>query len=171
MLENLVLSLIAAVLGVVVAFAVLRTLVALAPPEVPRLALVAVNVRVLGLALAISTIVALAFGTIPLLQARRKDVRSTLTAENTRTTTGGPASGLMRAALVVAEVALAVGLVVGAGLLIKSFWLLQRVDPGFDPAGVLKAEFNSRRRGMCRRPIAGQTSWACIVFTRLCWRA
>lgn len=160
MLENLVLSLIAAVLGVVVAFAVLRTLVALAPPEVPRLALVAVNVRVLGLALAISTIVALAFGTIPLLQARRKDVRSTLTAENTRTTTGGPASGLMRAALVV-----------GAGLLIKSFWLLQRVDPGFDPAGVLKAEFNSRRRGMCRRPIAGQTSWACIVFTRLCWRA
>jgi predicted permease len=141
MIENLVLSLVAAVLGVVVAFAVLRTLVALAPPEVPRLALVAVNARVLGLALAISTIVALAFGAIPMMQARRKDLRTTLNAENTRTATGGPASGLTRAALVVAEVALAVVLVVGAGLLIKSFWLLQRVDPGFDPSGVLKAEF------------------------------
>jgi predicted permease len=140
-IENLLLSVVAAVLGVVVAFAVLRTLVALAPPEVPRLAMVAVNARVLGLALGISTIVALAFGAIPMMQARRKDLRTTLNAEHTRSATGGPASGLTRAALVVAEVALAVVLVVGAGLLIKSFWMLQRVDPGFDPTGVLKAEF------------------------------
>lgn len=140
-IENLVLSLFAAGLGIVVAFAMLRTLVALAPPEVPRLALVAVNTRVLGLTLVISTIVALAFGAIPLMQARRKDLRTTLNAETVRTATGGPASGVTRRVLVVVEVALAVVLVVGAGLLIKSFWRLQRVDPGFNPAGVLKAEF------------------------------
>jgi predicted permease len=141
MIENLVLSLVAAVLGMIVAFAVLRTLVALAPPEVPRLALVAVNARVLGLALAISTAIALVFGAIPLMLARRKDLRTALNAENTRTATGGPASGLTRSTLVVVEVALAVVLAVGAGLLIRSFWQLQRVDPGFDPSGVLKAEF------------------------------
>jgi predicted permease len=140
-IENLVLSVIASTLGLVLAFAVVRTLIALAPAEVPRLALVAINTRVLGVALAISMFVALAFGAIPLLQARRKDLRTPLNAENTRTATAGRASGFTRAALVVVEVALAVVLVAGAGLLIKSFWLLQRVDPGFDPSGVLKAEF------------------------------
>ena len=139
--ENLVLSIIAAVLSVGVVAAVLRTLVGLAPPDVPRLALVAVNARVLALALVISAVVALAFGAIPLLQTRRKDLRTSLNAENMRTATTGPASRWTRATLVVAEVALAVVLVVGAGLLLKSFWRLQRVDPGFNPAGVLKAEF------------------------------
>jgi predicted permease len=141
LIENLVLSGIATGLGVLLAIALLWTLVALAPPDVPRLALAAVNARMLGVAIVVSTIVALAFGAIPMMQARRKDLRSTLNAENTRTATGGPASGLTRAALVVVEVALSVVLVVGAGLLMKSFWLLQRVDPGFDPSGVLKAEF------------------------------
>jgi putative ABC transport system permease protein len=139
--ENLLLSIVAASLGVAVAFAVVQTLVSLAPPEVPRLALVAVDARVLGLALVVSVLVALAFGAIPLLQAFRKDLRATLNAENTRTATGGPASGFTRGALVVAEVALAVVLVAGAGLLMKSFWRLQQVDPGFDPSHVLKAEF------------------------------
>jgi putative ABC transport system permease protein len=140
-MENLLLSVGAGILGLLVASAVLRTLIALAPPEVPRLALVAINGRVLGLSLAVSTIVALLFGAIPMLQARRKDLRTTLNGEDSRTSTGGPASGFARSMLVVVEVALAVVLAVGAGLLIKSFWLLQRVDPGFEASGVLKAEF------------------------------
>jgi putative ABC transport system permease protein len=141
LIENLVLVTVAAAVGMLVAFIALETLLALAPPEVPRLALAAIDARVLGLALAITAIVAFAFGAIPLMQAGRRDLRTALTAENTRTATGGRASAFTRAALVVAEVALAVILVIGAGLLIKSFWMLQRVDPGFDPAGVLKAEF------------------------------
>ena len=140
-IENLLLGTVAGAVGVLVAFIALRTMLLLAPPEVPRLALATVDARVLGLALAISAIVAFAFGAIPLMQARRRDLRTVLTAENTRTATGGRTSAFTRAALVVAEVALAVILVVGAGLLIKSFWMLQRVDPGFDPSGVLKAEF------------------------------
>jgi putative ABC transport system permease protein len=140
-MENLLLSVGAGILGLLVASAVLRTLIALAPPEVPRLALVAINGRVLGLSLAVSTIVALLFGAIPMLQARRKDLRTTLNGEDSRTSTGGLASGFARSMLVVVEVALAVVLAVGAGLLIKSFWLLQRVDPGFEASGVLKAEF------------------------------
>jgi putative ABC transport system permease protein len=140
-IENLLLGMIAGALGILVAFIALRTVLVLAPPEVPRLALATVDGRVLGLALAISTVAAFAFGAIPLLQARRKDLRTALTADNTRTASAGRASSFTRAALVVAEIALAVILVTGAGLLIKSFWMLQRVDPGFDPAGVLKAEF------------------------------
>jgi putative ABC transport system permease protein len=139
--ENLVLSVVATVLGVALAFALQRLLIALAPPEVPRLALVGMNVRVFSLAVAISAMVAFVFGAIPLAQSRRKDLRSALDAGEARGATSGPASRLTRAALVVSEVALAVVLVVGAGLLIKSFWRLQQVDPGFDPSGVLKAEF------------------------------
>ena len=140
-IENLLLAVVAGAVGMLVAFVTLRTLLVWAPPEVPRLALAAVDGRVLGVALALSTLVAVAFGAIPLLQAGRRDLRRSLTAENTRTVTGGRASAFTRGALVVAEVALAVILVMGAGLLIKSFWMLQRVDPGFDPSGVLKAEF------------------------------
>jgi predicted permease len=140
-IENLVLSGIATALGVALAFALVGALVALAPPEVPRLALVAVNGRVVGLAVLISALVALAFGALSLAQSRRKDLRVALDADEGRGATAGPGSRATRAALVVSEVALAVALVVGAGLLIKSFWRLQQVDPGFDPSGVLKVEF------------------------------
>ena len=144
--ENLLLTTIASVLGIALAILVTRTLVALAPPEVPRLAAVAVNGRVLALALAISSLVGLAFGLVPLRQSRRTDLQAALNAEDTRGVSGGRRSHRTRSALVVAEIALAVVLVVGAGLLIKSFWRLQQVDPGFDASGVLKAEFQLPRR-------------------------
>ena len=140
-IENLLLATVAGAIGVLVAFVALKALLVLAPPEVPRLGLAAVDGRVLGLSLVLSAVVASAFGAIPLMQARRRDLRTALIADDSRTSTGGRASAVTRAGLVVAEVALAVILVMGAGLLIKSFWLLQRVDPGFDAAGVLKAEF------------------------------
>jgi predicted permease len=139
--ENLLLTMIASVLGIAVALLVTRTLVALAPPEVPRLAAVAVNGRVLSLALGMSAIVGCAVGLLPLVQSRRTDLQAALNAEDSRGVAGGRRSRLTRSALVVAEIALAVVLVIGAGLLIKSFWRLQQVNPGFDPSGVLKAEF------------------------------
>ena len=123
------------------AFAGLRLLLTLAPPEVPRLGTVAIDLRVLLVALAVSVIVGIVFGALPVLQSRRTDLKSALNTDDTRGATSSREGALARAALVVAEIALAVVLLIGAGLLIKSFWRLQQVDPGFDAAGVLKAEF------------------------------
>lgn len=144
-IENLLLSSAASALGIAAAVAAVRTLVAWAPPEVPRLAAVAVDARVLALALAISTITGLVFGLLPLVQSYRTDLQAALNAEDTRSAAGGRDSSAARSMLVVIELALAVALVSGAGLLIKSFWRLQQVDPGFNPAGVLKAEFQLPR--------------------------
>jgi putative ABC transport system permease protein len=139
--ENLLLTAVSGALGVAVAFAALRVLVALAPPEVPRLATAGIDVRVLAVALGISVVVGLIFGLLPVLQARRTDLQGALNAEDARGATGGREGRVTRSALVVAELALAVVLVAGAILLIRSFWKLQQVDPGFDATGVLKAEF------------------------------
>lgn len=141
-IENLVLTGASGVLGVAAAFAGLRMLLALAPPEVPRLAATAIDARVLALALGISVVIGLVFGALPVLQARRTDLLGALNAEDARGATGGREGRLTRSALVIVEIALAVVLVTGAALLIRSFWKLQRVDPGFDPTGVLKAEFS-----------------------------
>ena len=140
-IESLLLTGIAAGLGVAVAFVTLNVLVALAPPEVPRLALASIDARVLGVTLAISLVVGLLFGLLPIAQGRRTDVRAALDAEEARGTTGSREGRVLRGALVVAEIALAVALVSGAGLLIESFRQLRQVDPGFDPSGVLKVEF------------------------------
>lgn len=143
--ENLLVASISSVLGIALAFAAVRTLVAWAPPEVPRLAAVAVDGRVLLLALGISTIVGFVFGLVPLVQLVRPNLQAALNAEDSRGAAGGREGRFVRSTLVVAELALAVALLAGAGLLIKSFWRLQHVDPGFDTAGVLKAEFQIPR--------------------------
>ncbi len=141
LVETVALTSISSALGIALAFVAVRTLVVLAPPAVPRLALVSVDARVLGLSLVIAALAGFLFGLLPMAQSRRTDLSSTLNTDNTRGATGGRHSRLVRSTLVVAEIALAVVLVVGAGLLIKSFWRLQQVNPGFDPSGVLKAQF------------------------------
>jgi putative ABC transport system permease protein len=140
-IENATLTLIASILGVGLAFAALRVFLAMAPAEVPRLASVTIDVRVLLVALGISAIAALAFGLVPLVHSRRADLREALAADDARSASAARDGRMGRSALVVAEIAFAVVLVVGAGLLIKSLWRLQQVDPGFRTAGVLKAEF------------------------------
>jgi predicted permease len=139
--ENLLLSVVSAALGVAVAFAGLRVLVALAPPEVPRLASVSIDLRALAVTAAIALGVGFVFGLLPVLQARKTNLQRGLTGEDARGATASRAGFVTRSALVVAEVALAVVLVTGAGLLLRSFWQLRQVDPGFDPNGVLKVEY------------------------------
>lgn len=139
--ENLLLTSVSTTLGVAAAFAGLRVLIALAPPEVPRLASVSIDGRVLAVAIGISVVVGFIFGVLPVLQARQTDLRGALNAEDARGATVSREGHFARSALVVAEVALAVVLVTGAGLLTRSFWQLRQVNPGFDPTGVLKAEF------------------------------
>jgi predicted permease len=142
LIEGLVLTLASAAAGVLLAFVGLEVLVALAPPEIPRLSSVAIDRRVLGVTLGLSVLVGVAFGMVPLVQARRIDVSGALKGSLGRERTAGRQAGRVRAALVVAEVGLATLLVVGAGLLLTSFWRLTHVDAGFRAEGVLKAEYN-----------------------------
>jgi putative ABC transport system permease protein len=141
LVEGLVLTLLSTSVGLLLAHAGLRALLALAPADIPRVSLVTIDLPVLVTTLGISIVVGLAFGMVPTLQARRIDLQYALKGQGGSRASVGPARHRLRSALVVAEVALAVVLVAGAGLLIRSFWHLQGVDPGFRVQGVLKAEY------------------------------
>ena len=139
--ENTVLMLVAAVLGVILASVALRVLLIVAPPDIPRLADVAIDARVLAAMVALSLAIGFVFGLVPLVQSRRGDLQTALKSDVSRGATGGRESASARSLLMVGEIAMAVVLLIGAGLLIKSFWYLQRVNPGFDADRVVKAEF------------------------------
>ncbi|HEU4935850.1 MAG TPA: ABC transporter permease [Vicinamibacterales bacterium] len=138
--ETFLLSTTAAAAGIVLAFVGVRFLVSIAPPDVPRLTLASVNVRVLLITLGIALVIGAVFALLPTIQARRLNLQASLT-DRTGRASAGPMRSRVRGALVVAELALAVVLVCGAALLIRSFWTLQQVNPGFVTEGVLKAEY------------------------------
>ena len=139
--EGILLATSAAVLGSALAVLGLRALVALAPADIPRIAEASVDLRVLAVMLLVSVAAGVAFGMVPAIQSRRVDLQATLKSEGAHGGSAGRDRTRMRSALVVAEFALAVMLVIGASLLIKSFWRLQQVDPGFKAEGILKAEY------------------------------
>jgi putative ABC transport system permease protein len=134
--ESLILALTGGAAGLLLARGGIRALVALAPPGLPRLETVALDGSVLAFALAVSLATGLAFGIVPALQATRRDLGDSL-REGERGSTGGGGRGGLRSALVASETALALVLLVGAGLMIRSFVALQAVDPGFDRRNVL----------------------------------
>jgi putative ABC transport system permease protein len=138
--ETLLLAVVAAVTGVGLAYAGLRALVAIAPADIPRLSRASVNVEVLLATLAVAAIAGLIFSLMPIAQMRRSNLHSSLASGPGRTS-AGPSRTRLRSGLVVVELALAVVLVCGATLLARSFWLVQRVNPGFQADGVLKAEY------------------------------
>ncbi len=137
--ESLLLSIVAALVGLVLAVSGSAALVALAPSNVPRLADTSIDGWVLAFTLGISIAASLLFGLAPALHASRVDLNDTLKQGGTRSVLGAGA-GRMRGALVVAEVALSVILLAGAGLLIKSFNALSNVTLGFHPEHVLVME-------------------------------
>ena len=133
--ENLLVALAGGAVGLLVAAWGVRTLVALAPPGLPRLDEVGLNPRVLLFTLVVSAAAGLLFGLVPALQVRPARLSEWL---RDRDSSGERRqSRLFRHALVVVEVAVALVLLVGAGLLVRSFEALRRVDPGFAPARVL----------------------------------
>ena len=140
--ENALLTLVSASVGVVLALGALRAFAALMPIDLPRVSAIGLTPRVMAMPFGAALVIAVVFGLFPVWQARRLDVAAALGADDRRVAGGG---GRVRSALAVAEVALAVALLIGAGLLIRSFWLLQRVDPGFTSVGVLKAQFQLPR--------------------------
>jgi putative ABC transport system permease protein len=129
--ESLLLSLVAAVAGIALAQWAIGTIVSLAPGEVVRLQEAGVDRRALLFAAALTTLTAVAFGLIPALQFSRPD------RDAIRDRTGGAPRRTFRRALVAAEVAFALMLLTGAGLLVRSFDRLISVDPGFSPKDVV----------------------------------
>lgn len=139
LLESAILAVIGAAAGLLLAATLVPALVSLAGATLPRADLVAVNARVVGFTAILSIATALVFGTLPALSASRVDLRDVL-ADGGRSGTGGRRQQRTRRALVVAEVALTATLLVAAGLLMRSFAQLGRVDPGFRPEHVMVAE-------------------------------
>jgi putative ABC transport system permease protein len=134
--ESALLSVIAGTIGLLLAWRLSDLLKALAQDSIPRLGEIAPDNRVLGFTLLVSLLTGVVFGLAPALQASRPDLNETL-KEGGKGGGSGSRSGRARNALIVIEVAMALVLLVGAGLLIKSFSRLQEVDPGFDPRNLL----------------------------------
>jgi predicted permease len=139
--ENLVMTSLATVLGVLIAVAALRFLVLLAPADIPRITESGINGFVLAVATGLAILTGLVFGIVPAFQARRVDLQGALKSDESRGASAARERGLLRSTLVVSEVALAVVLLVGAGLLVKSAWRLSEVDTGYRTDNVVKAEF------------------------------
>jgi putative ABC transport system permease protein len=132
--ESVLLSLVAGGVGLLCAVWGVQGLVSLMPNDLPRLNDVSIDANVLLFTLAVSTLTGLAFGLVPALQVSRVDLTETL-KEGAGKATG--VQGRSTRALIVLEVALSLVLLVGAGLLLKSFVTLQQVKPGFDPDNLL----------------------------------
>jgi putative ABC transport system permease protein len=138
LIESGLIAVIAAAIGVLISLGAVRLLIALAPDSVPRLDELSVDVTVLAFALAVSLTTMTLFGLIPALHAAANDPQDALRADSRGSTTG-TGRRRIRAVLTVAEVALSVALLIGAGLLIRSFMRLQQVDPGFNSSGLMTA--------------------------------
>lgn len=136
--ESLVLAAIGGVLGVAVAAGLVRILVALAPAGMPRMGEVGIDGTVLGFAALASIGAGIAFGVIPALWGARQDA-GRVAREGTGGSGRSPWTVRLQRAFAAGQVAIAIALSIGAGLLVHSFGRLTAVDPGFDPAGVLAA--------------------------------
>ena len=160
MTESLLLAFVGGLCGLILAIWGLDALVAFNPGNIPRLSGVSINASALLFTLAASVITGLIFGLVPAWQASRGNLNQTL-REGARGSAGNVKSARLRSALVVAEVALSLVSLIGAGLLIKSFNRLLTVDAGFKAenlltAGLTLVEFKDpqRRAELTREAIA-----------------
>ena len=138
--ESLVLSITGGILGLLLGIVGVRMLLAISPGDIPRIgengSAVTLDLNVLFFTFAISVITGVLFGLVPAISASRPNLAATLNESSNRSGVGFR-SGRLRSVLVVSEMALALILVVGAALLIRTFRNLQAVDPGFDTHNVL----------------------------------
>jgi len=140
--ESLILAVVGGALGAGIAALAVRGTLGLASADLPRAAEVGVAPRVLAFAAAVSLVAALLFGLVPVLRFARSDLSEHLKDGGGRGGTAGRQRNRVRHALVVAQVALALVLLVGSGLMFRSLRALLSVDPGFQPAGVLTARLS-----------------------------
>jgi putative ABC transport system permease protein len=137
--ESVLLALAGGGLGLVLAWAFLGPLLKLSAGSVPAAFSVSLDRSVLLFTVVVSVLVGLIFGIVPALRTARIDLRETLN-EGSRGSTSGPGQHRIRGFLVTAEIAMAMLLLVGAGLLLRSFERLQDVPPGFQPDHLLIAD-------------------------------
>ncbi len=137
LVESVMLTFAGAVCGVGVAFALLKGFVAIAPQEVPRLDQAGMNGAVLAFVMAVAVVTSVLIGLLPAVRGADSALQASL-REGGRWSSGGGRDRL-RATLVAAEVALAMTLLTGSGLLIRSAWSAQHVDPGFSAHNVFAA--------------------------------
>jgi putative ABC transport system permease protein len=134
--ENALLAAMGGVLGLLLAIAGTRALVALSPPGIPRVESVTIDGGVILFLFAVTALTSIVFGLVPALQSSNVNLTDAL-KETGRATTEGPRRSRLRGFLVASEFALALALLVAAGLMIRSFVALESIDPGFNPHGVL----------------------------------
>lgn len=138
--EGFLLVLIASVLGVLLALVGLKVLLLFAPDSVPRTDEIGVGLPVLAFTIGIAIVAVFLFGLAPLAQVSERNLANWIRGAGQRAIRGGGQT--LRKGLVVAEIALAVVLVIGSGLMIRAFWKLQQVNTGFDPEGVASFSLN-----------------------------
>ncbi len=140
--ESVVLAGIGGALGAGLAAVAVRAALGMASAELPRAAEVGVDLRVLAFTAAASLLAALLFGPVPALRYARSDLSAHLKDGGGRGGTAGRDRHRVRNALVVAQVALALVLLIGSGLMVRSMMALLAVDPGFQPESVLTARLS-----------------------------
>lgn len=141
LVESVLLAVCGGVLGLVLASTGTNVILAAVPAGLPAGTHVTIDVRVALFSIGLAIVTGIVFGLVPALRAARVSLRDAL-ANGAR---GSTQRGGLRAGLVVAEVAIAVVLLTGAGLLVRSLRHLMAVDPGFDPRGVVVAELDVSR--------------------------
>ncbi|HKQ04027.1 MAG TPA: ABC transporter permease [Blastocatellia bacterium] len=142
--ESLVLSLLAGGAGLLVAMWGLSAIKHYGANQLPRLDEVQINAKVLVFTLAVSVLTALLFSLLPVIKASRPEINELLKG-GAKSVTSSRSLRVWRDSLVVTEVALGLVLLVGAGLMIRSFAMLVNVDPGFDPKNVLTGRISMTR--------------------------
>ena len=152
--ESLLLGLLGGAAGLLIAQAALQVVRTINPGNIPRLEAIALDGTVLAFTFAVAILTGLLFGLAPALRAARVDLSSSMKAGG-RSTQGegglGSARGRLRSLLVVAEVAISLVLLIGAGLLIRSFVQLQQVSPGFEAEGVVSMRVGGTARQLRTR--------------------
>jgi len=159
--EGLVLAALGAVGGLLIGYAGLRALIALVSAQLPVVPDVSLNLPVLAFTIVVAVATGLTFGLVPAWSAIGTELETTLRDESGRTSAARH-TGLARAALVVSEVAFAVMLLVGAGLMVKSLARLQEVNPGFSAENVLTAQI-ALPGPRYPDPAARKTFWTRLV--------
>ncbi|HXU39087.1 MAG TPA: ABC transporter permease [Blastocatellia bacterium] len=139
--ESVLLAVVGSAFGLAFAYGEIKLLLSLNPANIPRLSDIEIDGRVLGFTFLIAILTGIIFGLAPALQASKTELNEAL-KEAARGSTGGINRQRVRSLLVVSEVALTVLLLIGAGLMLKSFYSLQRVNPGFNPASTLTMMIN-----------------------------
>jgi predicted permease len=152
--ESVLLGVLGGAAGLLIAQAALQVVRTINPGNIPRLEAIVLDGTVLAFTFAVAILTGLLFGLAPALRAARVDLTSSMKAGG-RSTQGegglGSSRRRLRSLLVVAEVAIALVLLIGAGLLIRSFIRLQQVSPGFEPAGVVSMRVSGTARQLRNR--------------------